>query len=177
VIDIRILTSDLRKELKAPLGLLIKGSYKQTIEKLRKIVEETKPEKIVAVGDRVTKNILRSGIILDVAIVDGKVMRKQVKLENFGAKRIFYTSNPAGTLSEEACRTIEEAIDLSGFNEVQVDGEEDLLALAAVLYAPVGSIVVYGQPKKGMVVVSVTNDVKRKIRDIMNRMKNGNSKD
>jgi uncharacterized protein (UPF0218 family) len=43
---------------------------------------------------------------------------------------------------------------------VVVDGEEDLLVLVAVLYAPVGGLVVYGQPGEGVVVVRVT-DAKR----------------
>jgi len=32
--------------------------------------------------------------------------------------------------------------------------------------------VVYGQPRKGIVVVSVTEDSKKKIMDIVNRMEN-----
>ena len=38
-----------------------------------------------------------------------------------------------------------------------VDGEEDLLALVAVLYAPQNSFVVYGQPHCGIVFVKVTS--------------------
>ena len=51
-----------------------------------------------------------------------------------------------------------------------MDGEEDLLALAAVLFAPFGSMVVYGQPKQGIVVIDVTEDSKRRIHDIVERM-------
>ena len=37
-----------------------------------------------------------------------------------------------------------------------VDGEEDLLVLVAVAFAPLGGLVVYGQPGEGLVVVRVT---------------------
>ena len=176
MINIRLLTSELRRELKAPLGLLIQGSYKQTVEELKKIINETKPVKIVAVGDRVSENVIRSGILPNVAIVDSKVMRKPVAPIIFEAEKTFNVSNPAGTLTEEACRAIDEAVNFNGQVKVQVDGEEDLLTLAAVLSAPVGSIVVYGQPRKGIVVVFVTEDSKKKIMDIVNRMEGKDSK-
>ena len=176
MINIRLLTSELRRELKAPLGLLIQGSYKQTVEELKKIIGETKPVKIVAVGDRVSENIIRNGILLNVAIVDSKVMRKPVTPIIFEAEKTLNVSNPAGTLTDEAFQAINEAVSLNVQVKVQVDGEEDLLTLAAVLSAPVGSIVVYGQPRKGIVVVFVTEDSKKKIRDIVDRMENEDSK-
>jgi hypothetical protein len=42
-----------------------------------------------------------------------------------------------------------------------------------VLSAPVNSVVVYGQPKEGIVVVRVTDDAKRRIREIIERMDYG----
>ncbi len=51
-----------------------------------------------------------------------------------------------------------------------VDGEEDLLTLVAVLCAPENSLVVYGQPHEGIVVVKVTEKTKRKIRRIVEAM-------
>jgi len=41
-----------------------------------------------------------------------------------------------------------------------VDGEEDLLALPAIIHAPRGSILYYGQPNKGLACVIVTNEKK-----------------
>jgi len=174
VIYIRFLTSDLREELKIPLGLLIQGSYKQTMMKLRKIIAEYKPAKIVSVGDKVTENIIKSGIPLNVAIIDNKVMRKPVKPLNLKTSRSFNVKNPAGTLNDEAFQAIAEAVNLEGLTSVQVDGEEDLLTLAAIMSSPVNSIVVYGQPEKGIVVVSVTEDVKKKINGIIERMEKQN---
>jgi len=37
-----------------------------------------------------------------------------------------------------------------------ISGEEDLLALPAIAYAPVGAVVYYGQPGKGVVEVVIT---------------------
>jgi len=46
-----------------------------------------------------------------------------------------------------------------------------------VLSAPYDSMVVYGQPRKGIVVIDVTEATKRKIRDIVERMEDRLSKD
>jgi uncharacterized protein (UPF0218 family) len=61
---------------------------------------------------------------------------------------------------------------LQGDEEVHlvVDGEEDLLTLIAVLYAPEKSWVVYGQPREGAVVVEVTPEKKAETAEILRGM-------
>jgi hypothetical protein len=49
---------------------------------------------------------------------------------------------------------------------VEVTGEEDLAALPAMLAAPLGSTVVYGQPGEGMVRVAVTPEARRRAREL-----------
>ncbi len=51
-----------------------------------------------------------------------------------------------------------------------VDGEEDLATLPAILYAPLGSAVVYGQPNEGSVLVMVTPEKKKQIENLMKQM-------
>jgi len=43
-----------------------------------------------------------------------------------------------------------------------VTGEEDLLALPAIVLAPLGSVVLYGQYDKGVVINEVTEELKKK---------------
>ncbi len=45
---------------------------------------------------------------------------------------------------------------------VMVEGEEDLLTLVAVVLAPLGSLVAYGQPDRGIVIV-VVSDVEKSL--------------
>ncbi len=52
-----------------------------------------------------------------------------------------------------------------------VDGEEDLLTLVAVLYAPENALVVYGQPNQGIVVVRVTSKKRAEAERIWGAMK------
>jgi uncharacterized protein (UPF0218 family) len=87
-------------------------------------------------------------------------MRKPIEPSTFEAKKVVYVENPRGTITEEAAAAVRKA--LEGAEEVHlvVDGEEDLLTLVAVLHAPVGAFVVYGQPREGVVVVRVTSEKK-----------------
>ena len=162
--------------MKAPLGLLIRGSFKDTTKKLKKLVEEKKPVKLISVGDKVSRNIIENGIYLDLAIIDNKVMRKPITPIKFEAKP-YQVRNPPGILTDEAWKVTSEAINHKKQAKVQVKGEEDLLTLVAVLSAPNGSIVVYGQPRKGIVVINVTEESKKKMRQIVDKMNIKLSKD
>jgi len=170
------LTPKLREKLKAPLGLLIQGSFRYTMKKLKELIEEAPPEKLIAVGDRVSRNMISKDMPLDVVIIDNKVMRKPIKPVELGTDRTYRVTNPAGTISPEAFKAIKEAVSLEGRSKILVEGEEDLLTLVAVLSAPNGSMVVYGQPKKGIVIVQVTEDSKRRIREILEQMEDASSK-
>ena len=66
---------------------------------------------------------------------------------------------------------MEKAIQPNRRTRVLVEGEEDLLTLAAVLCAPLGSLVVYGQPREGIVVIKVTELMKETVRGLVEAMK------
>ena len=51
-----------------------------------------------------------------------------------------------------------------------MDGEEDLLAIPAILESPDNALIVYGQPSQGVVVVTASSEVKHETREMMNRM-------
>ncbi|NLB75740.1 MAG: DUF359 domain-containing protein, partial [Crenarchaeota archaeon] len=54
---------------------------------------------------------------------------------------------------------------------IVVNGEEDLLTLIAVLYAPQNSFIIYGQPDIGIVVVKATEMKKAEVKQFLNEMK------
>ena len=68
--------------------------------------------------------------------------------------------NPQGTITKEAISAIKDALEKNEHTHIVIDGEEDLLTLIAVYYAPENSFVVYGQPYSGIVVVKVTQQKK-----------------
>jgi hypothetical protein len=87
------------------------------------------------------------------------------------AEKTVHVSNPQGTITKEALTAVKQAIDRNEHTHIVVDGEEDLLTLIAVLYAPENAVVVYGQPYTGIVVVKVTPQKKAQAEKFLKAMK------
>jgi uncharacterized protein (UPF0218 family) len=165
------LTPELRVKLKEPFGILIRGSFAETMDKMENIVKREKPPRIVSVGDTVSRNLHEHELNPQLSITDNKRMRRRVKPRTFTGKNIVHVRNPQGTITEEAITAIREALESNERFHIIVDGEEDLLALIAVLYAPENSLVVYGQPYEGIVVIRVTSEKKAGAKEILKAMK------
>ena len=163
--------SELRTKLKEPFGKLIRGSFAETMNKMENIVKREKPPRIVSVGDIVSRNLHEHQISPQLSITDNKRMRKRIKPIVFTGKNTVYVKNPRGTITEEAITAIKKALESDERVHIIVDGEEDLLTLIAVLYAPEKSLVVYGQPYEGIVVVEITSEKKAEAKKILKTMK------
>ncbi|MEM2107137.1 MAG: GTP-dependent dephospho-CoA kinase family protein [Candidatus Bathyarchaeia archaeon] len=165
-----VLTRELRALLKLPLGDLLKGDEEENMKRLKEIVAEDKPPKVICVGDRVGRSAVKAGFDSWIKIFDGKEMRREIGISGFKGNRIFIVENEPGTISSMAWMTISEAIKYDGAL-ILVRGEEDLLTLPAILEAPEGSIVVYGQPPRaGMVFVRVNEEKRDLVRHIIGSM-------
>jgi uncharacterized protein (UPF0218 family) len=140
------------------------------MKKLNELIEKKKPSMLISVGDAVSDSMIKHGFSLQVLIVDNKVMRGAIQPIAVDADQILHLKNPPGTLAEEAWTVIREALRMKVRTKVLVDGEEDLLTLVAVLCAPENSLVVYGQPHEGIVVVEVTEKTREKMRRIVDAM-------
>jgi uncharacterized protein (UPF0218 family) len=156
------LTRKLRVKLKLPLGELIAGSPEEVVRKLSEIVKKEKPTLTICVGDVISRRLFNSDVPVDVMIVDNKQMRKKLEPFEFRVERKLYAENPSGTLRMGAWQAVKEAIERRNALLV-IDGEEDLLTLPAILLAPENSIVVYGQPNVGAVVVRVDRNKRLEI--------------
>jgi hypothetical protein len=65
--------------------------------------------------------------------------------------------NPAGTLTDELICALTYAV-LHPPVTINVDGEEDLAVLPLIIAAPLGAIVLYGQPHQGVVMRIVNRE-------------------
>jgi uncharacterized protein (UPF0218 family) len=160
----------IRDKLKKPWGKLLRGSFDKTTNEIREIIKEENSPCVITVGDVVSKNLVEGGIHPKLLVVDNKVMRTNVKSLSLPEGEEVHVKNPPGTITREAIKAIREAFKTDRIVKIIVDGEEDLLTLVAVLYAPENSIVVYGQPGEGAVVVKVTKDKKDEAADILKAM-------
>ncbi len=153
-----IMPDNLRPELVKPLGDVLTG------DAIGSSIEKNRSGIIITVGDVTTKTLLTAGVTPSLTIVDFHVGRKlapelDARLAGLNLFRVNIKSGP-GYIAEEAIDFIKKWSSHPNDKTVLViDGEEDLLTLPAVSYGPVGSIVYYGQPEKGL--VEVYTDKKR----------------
>jgi len=141
------------------------------MRELSKLMSKEKPKLIISVGDAVSQNMLKHGILPQLIIVDSKIMRAAIEPFNSRITKKMRVKNPAGTLTPETWAVLDKALEQKDSVEVLVEGEEDLLTLVAVLAAPKGSLVVYGQPREGIVAVKVDETMKRRVLKIVMAMK------
>ncbi len=161
-----VIPEEIRERLKRPLGSLVRGCPENTSEVVRSVVSD-RVGRLVAVGDAVTKTLLSMGLRPDVCIVDGKIERRPVeKVVIEGAVELSCENRP-GTISGQAYRTVVEALGMDGPVIVRVDGEEDLLGLVVMAEAPLGTLMLYGQPREGVVIVHVDGEVRKLARGLI----------
>jgi len=166
-----VLTPELREELKKPLGILIKGSFSETMKELKEMVARDSPPIIISVGDTVSRNLHQYRLHPKLTIIDNKCMRKSIQGTKLPAERVVHVQNTQGTLTKEAIRATQDGMESKKSIEIVVDGEEDLLTLIAIVYAPENGYIVYGQPHEGIVVVKATSTKKTEIAAILKAMK------
>jgi hypothetical protein len=160
----------MRAELKKPLGELIEGPPTETVKLLGDILKEKKGPSFAVVGDFTVKNILKAGLDPDIVVVDNRIMRKEIEPIYLGERCKIHSRNQAGTIDSEVWTALWKATTLKSKASVIVEGEEDLLVLPLILLMPVGSLIIYGQPQEGMVVVEVTPRMKGWANDFLSQM-------
>lgn len=136
----------LRDALARPLGIIRTGSQ------IPVSFRANRSDRMIAVGDLTTETLLSEGITPALMIIDHMVGRRPYtahspRIEGHEFRRIAVASGP-GYISKEAMDAISESLEHLGEvpTLIEVDGEEDLLALYVIRAAPVGSVVYYGQP-------------------------------
>jgi uncharacterized protein (UPF0218 family) len=126
---------------------------------------------IVTVGDRVTERLQEiTGRSPDVFVVDGRERRSVRDIPNIAHASTLTAKNPAGGITRAARSVMKKAFASKKPAMVIIDGEEDLLTIPAVIEAPLGSVVFYGQPLVGVVAVSVDEAAKSGAREILRLM-------
>jgi hypothetical protein len=126
---------------------------------------------VITVGDRVTETAAELGRVPDVQIVDGVEKRKKRVAPDIPRAVEIEVKNPPATITAEAVRGIRAAFRGKKPARVLVEGEEDLLAIPAVVLAPMAANLYYGQPHEGVVLVKVDAKAKSRSRRILAEMK------
>lgn len=161
------LPDSLRDSLKTPMGLLIKDS-----EVTKENILRTMPKDafLITVGDATTEKMIKFGLDPSLQIVDSMEKRNKRDLPMGNPRTILECINPAAEITDESISVIKKAFQADMPVRIVVQGEEDLLVLPAALHAPENSIIMYGQPNEGLVIVTVTEEIRNKASKIMNSM-------
>lgn len=173
MIQLRPAQADLQR-LKEPFGRLLPGPPATTMPTLKSIVSQTRPGRIIAVGDVVSRETHGAGITVNLRILDHISMRKPFEAFNLRINKTYRVKNPAGVITLEAWETIKQAMK-DDEALIVVEGEEDLLALPCIVESPTNSLVLYGQPSKGLVVVDTNPQLKDEANRILSRMTRENT--
>ncbi|MGA2120836.1 MAG: GTP-dependent dephospho-CoA kinase family protein [Methanoregula sp.] len=123
---------------------------------------------VYSVGDVVTHNLQKKGITPAVAVVDGYTMRSPCSKMPVLTGKCIKVKNPAGSLTEDLINAINDAVAHSPVT-IMVEGEEDLAVIPMVIAAPLGAIVLYGQPHEGVVLREVTPEAQATARQFLER--------
>jgi uncharacterized protein (UPF0218 family) len=161
------LPDNLRDKLKKPLGNLVKDSDVTKESVLKNIPAGSF---VISVGDATTEKLIKFGIMPSLQIVDGVEKRVKRDLPSGNVKTTLNCNNPPAEITTESIKTIKKAFQSTKPVRIAVNGEEDLLVLPVVVYAPENAIVLYGQPNEGLVIVSITAEIRNKAQSIMDSM-------
>lgn len=167
--SVLIMPEDLREELRNPLGTVV--------SELSEIIHLIEKRFLITVGDVISKACKDVGHEANISIIDFRTRRHTIpfltpvlKLYSTRNKKIV---NKPGTINKEAVavyrQQINKFIKTKEKQTVIVKGEEDLLALPAILFAPLESIVLYGQYDMGIVVNEVTEQKKKEVETLLKK--------
>lgn len=164
----------LRPILQKPLGQVFKNE-----KTLLRCIDTSKHTMIIAVGDIIVDSLLKEGIDPEIKIIDFRSRRKRTDLftRTDPYRSVLYKGqslkNNPGTINLKTAEIVKEKIRLALYKKTKswivVDGEEDLLALPAILFAPLNSLVLYGHWQLGIIAVVVDEKIKNKARNIIKK--------
>ncbi|MBU7027250.1 MAG: DUF359 domain-containing protein [Theionarchaea archaeon] len=150
------MTKKAQERMQERIGLLITGEIPVPYHILKKMI---KGEKVIAIGDVVVENLLKVSIEPAMLIIDGKSRREDLETT---IQCDITVKNPQSEITDELIDAIKK-----GYKRILVEGEEDLAALPAILYADENSVIVYGQPLEGIMVIRPTEENKKKVRETL----------
>ena len=163
------LSPSLRDQLKIPLGLFLPESLAD-----KKHIKKHLPENsyVITVGDRTTEKMIDYGLIPSLQIIDGQEKRKKrtpPSLSNIATELV--VDNPAAEITLPSIEIIKQAFTMQSPVRLSVQGEEDLLVIPVCIHAPDNSVVLYGQPNEGLVIVKITPEIRNKAQALLDSMK------
>ncbi len=153
--------------MKIPLGILIPESQTQKSE-----IQKYLPENsyLITVGDRTSEKMIDFGLIPSLQIVDGQEKREKRIAPKLEDATELTVDNPAAEITTDSISTIKNAFTMEPPVRIFVNGEEDLLVLPVCIHARDNSVIMYGQPNEGLVIVTINPEIRNKVQTLLDLM-------
>ncbi|MFB5609379.1 MAG: GTP-dependent dephospho-CoA kinase family protein, partial [Nitrosarchaeum sp.] len=120
---------------------------------------------------RKTEKMINFGFLPSLQIIDNQEKRiKREPLKNNNKYTELVCNNPAAEITQQSIDTIKKAFVSKTPVRLTVEGEEDLLVLPVCVHAPENSVVMYGQPNEGLVIVQITPEIRNKTQRLLDLM-------
>ena len=170
------LPTSLDSELKEPMGTLFPGPEDTPEVAIRAAVEAIPAFSpcLIAVGDVTVNALLETGWVPDVGFVDGLTKRTawDGEIDTTSFVGHLTCENPAGQLTPDLLECTDLALEFAFSEEggpvlLEVEGEEDLAPIMIHLLAPLGTVVLYGQPSAGVVLRVTDESTKARCRALL----------
>jgi len=163
-----VLSEATKRQLRRPQGQLLTG---EIAKQIRQLLNQRRPLTVALVGDVITQFFQDQNLPFTWAIVDLKIGREVIRKPQPYAFAAAARNKP-GTISKSAARAIWRLEKTQHRGFLKIIGEEDLLVIPLVLSLPLTSLVFYGQPNQGVVVVEVNEAAKAKFAKVLERNDN-----
>ena len=161
------LPDSLRGQLKIPLGVLL-SEPDVTKSNIVKHIQDN--SFVITVGDRTTEKMIDFGLTPFLQIIDSQEKRVKREIPKADILTDLTCDNPAAEITEQSIDVIKQAFLSKPPVRLVVNGEEDLLVIPVCIYAPENSVVLYGQPNEGLVIVQITPEVRSKAQRLLDSM-------
>ncbi|RLI99670.1 MAG: hypothetical protein DRP03_02875 [Candidatus Aenigmatarchaeota archaeon] len=148
--------------LRKPFGRVIKD-----IKVIKGVVKNNNKKMLISVGDVTSSTLVDNAIFPNIIIIDNMVKRKAFNKKIEYGSYVINANNPRGRITPSLWKSVLRAINIGNDVKVKVNGEEDMAVIPCAIFAPNGSIILYGQPDNGMVMVNVDEKKKAEAREIV----------
>lgn len=151
-----VLNNEQRQAFKVPQGELVAAPE----------IDARSPL-VAVVGDYCLENFIQHHWPYNLGVFD--LLQQRQTFDSKLLHNLSHTTNlhnPAGVITRDLTEKLLANLATKKAH-LQIEGEEDLAAVALVILAPLGTEIYYGQPQQGMVQMVVTEELKQHFYDVL----------
>lgn len=161
-----IISDNVRNKLKTPLGTLIENK-KINREYLLNIINSNQT---ITIGDATTEKFIKYNIPINISVFDSKEKRIKREPPLLNSVKLHKLRNPQGRITQDSIELIKNCLIIKDKLQIIVEGEEDLLTLLFTSIFPINTMIFYGQPNQGLVIVKINKELRKYANKLLNEI-------